>query len=261
MDLLLSSEVLVGVLVGFAVLAVGLVLLQMWNSFQIRKMSATAYQRGVHQARVDAAEIVAEAKVEAESVLGEANIATLKAMAEAGKNAQKVNESYQNALQKLIEQYQHELEKNLNQGQEAFSTLTDAVADGYGRRQKALDTQVDGILQSLAKVSETLTGETSSAIATLESSIAGVTETLKDTLEKEDAAVRKRLEDHFSQILNSAEADVAEYRKARLTLLDSHIERLVEDIAVRVLHKKLSLDEHAELALQALADAKAHNVL
>lgn len=261
MDFLLSTEVLAGVLVGLSVLVVGLIALQIWSSLQIRRMSKTSYQDDVRQAQTNAASIVASARAEAQEVLNEANEVGMKAMAEAGQKAQKTNESYQAELHKIIERYNQELRKTIEQGQEAFAALTDATADGYNRRQEALNVQFDDVLEALGTVANTLNTKSTAAMSELESSIEGVAATLEQTLTKEDAAVRTRLEEHFSKILDKAEGDVDEYRKARLTLLDSHIERLVEDIAVQVLHKKLTLDEHGELAEQALADAKSHNVL
>ena len=261
MDNFISTEVLAGILVGLVVLAIGIIIIQIWSSIQIKKMSRTEYQDDVQEAKSQAASIVAEAQIEASDVLLEANEVGARAMAEAGKTARKTNESYQAELQKIIDGYNQELEATIKRGDKSFATLTSAAADSFNRRQDELNNQFDDVLESLSNVAGTLSSESMGAMKSLDKRIDETTQTLGKMLENGEVIVKKRVEEHLDKLLDRAESDVDEYKKARVTLLDSHIERLIEDIAVRVLHKKLTLDEHGELAQQALKDAKEHNVL
>lgn len=261
MDRFLSAEVLAGLLVGLAVLTLGLMVLQIWSSFQIRRMSKTAYQNDVQEAQIQATEIVTEAKQEAYDVLTQANEAGAKAMAEASRIAQATNETYQEELQAIIDGYHELLDETIKRGDKSFAGLTTAAADSFNRRQEQLNDQFDGVLKSLGSVAETLTARTAKSMGDLDGGINEATKILAKMMEQGEAMVKQHMEEHLNKMLDRAEADVEEYRKARITLLDSHIERLVEDIAVRVLHKKLTLEEHGDLALQALVDAKEHNVL
>jgi len=261
MDSFLSTEVMAGVLVGLMVLTLGLIVLQIWSSLQIRRMSKTEYQDDVRQAENEAATILAEAQLEAQGVLAEANEVGARAMAQAGQTARKTNESYQAELQNLVDRYHAELDATIKRGDESFGALVKAAADSFNRRQEELNVQFDDVLESLSTVAGTLNSRTVGTMSTLEKSIDESTKTLKLMLEQGEVVVKQRVEEHLDKLLDRAEADVEEYKKARVTLLDSHIERLIEDIAVRVLHKKLTLDEHGELAQQALADAKEHHVL
>ena len=102
MDNFLSTEVLAGILVGLVVLAIGIIIIQIWSSIQLKKMSRTEYQDDVQKAKSQAANIVAEAQLEATDVLSEANEVGARAMAEAGKAARKTNESYQAELRRLL---------------------------------------------------------------------------------------------------------------------------------------------------------------
>lgn len=261
MDTFLSTEVLAGILVGLMVLVVGLIGLQIWSSLQIRRMSKTAYQEDVIEAQDEAAEIISEARAEAESVLAAANTEGARAMADAGKKAQATNEQYQAELRKLIDRYHQELDATIKHGEESFASLSRAAADSFNRRQDALNTQFDDVLEDLSKVAGTLNNQTSTTMTALETAIDATMKKLELMLHQGEEVVRQRVEKHLDSLLDRAEADVEEYKRARVTLLDSHIERLIEDIAVRVLHKKLDLEEHAELAQKALEDAKQHNVL
>ncbi len=261
MDSLLSAEVLAGLLVGLAVLTLGLIALQIWSSLQIRRMSKTAYQEDVHEAQAQAADIVTEAQQEAYEVLTQANEAGAKAMADASRVARETNETYQEELQTILDSYHQLLDQTIKRGDKSFAALTTAAADSFNRRQEQLNDQFDGVLKSLSTVAGTLTTKTAKSMNDLDGGINEATSTLAKMMEQGEAMVKQHMEEHLNKMLDRAEADVEEYKKARVTLLDSHIERLVEDIAVRVLHKKLTLDEHGELALQALMDAKEHNVL
>lgn len=261
MDNFLSTEVMAGILVGLVVLIIGLIVLQIWSSLQIRRMSKTAYQDDVEVARSQAKNIIAEAQMEAQGVLSEANEAGAQAMVEASRAARKTNESYQAELQNIIDRYNQELDATIKRGDKSFADLAKAAADSFNRRQEELNGQFDDVLESLSTVASTLNSQTIGTMSELEKSIEQATKTLEVMLKQGEVVVKQRVEEHLNKLLDRAEADVEEYRKARLTLLDSHIERLIEDIAVRVLHKKLSLDEHGELAQQALSDAKEHNVL
>ena len=261
MDSFLSTEVLAGVLVGLMVLVVGLIIIQVWSSLQIRRMSKTSYQDNVDVARNQAANIVAEAQVEAQGVLAEANETGARAMAEAGKEARKTNESYQAELRKLVDLYHQELDATIKRGDKSFAVLTSSAADSFNRRQDELNNQFDDVLEALSTVAGTLNSQTVGAMKALESSIDESTKTLEKMLQEGELVVKQRVEEHLEKLLDRAESDVDEYKKARVTLLDSHIERLIEDITVRVLHKKLTLEEHGDLAQQALKDAKEHNVL
>ena len=260
-DNLVSPEVLAGLLVGFAVLTVGLVVLQIWSSLQIRRMSKTTYQDDVREAQSQAADIVTQAQIEAQEVLTEANEAGAQAMADASRVAKKTNESYQAELRGIIDRYHQLLDETIKRGDQSFTTLTKAAADSFNRRQDELNEEFDDVLGSLSTVGKTLTTKTTQSMTDLETGIDKATSTLAAMMEQGEEMVKQHMEEHLNKLLDRAEADVEEYRKARLTLLDNHIERLVEDITVRVLHKKLTLDEHGELALQALKDAKENNVL
>ena len=142
-----------------------------------------------------------------------------------------------------------------------YLSISSSAADSFNRRQDELNNQFDDVLESLSTVAGTLNSQTVGAMQSLDKSIVETTQTLGKMLEDGEVVVKERVEEHLVKLLDRAESDVDEYKKARVTLLDSHIERLIEDIAVRVLHKKLTLDEHGELAQQALKDAKEHNVL
>lgn len=261
MDNLLSTEVLAGVLVGLLVLVIGLVGLQIWSSLQLRRMSKTAYQDDVRQAQYQATDILNEAQLEAQEVLATANEAGAKTMAEAGKRAQKTNETYQAELHELIDRYYDALGKTIKRGDESFAAITDAAADSFNRRQEQLNNQFDDVLESLLNVSKTLNAESTGAMTALNQSIENTSKTIELMMQEGNKLVQERVEKHLETLLDRAEADVNEYRQARFKLLDRYIERLVEDISVRVLHKKLTLDEHGELAQQALRDAKEHNVI
>lgn len=261
MDSFLSAEVLAGLLVGLSVLTFGLIVLQIWSSLQIKRMSKTAYQDDVHEAQNQAAEIVTQAQQEAYEVVTEANEASAKAMADASRIARATNETYQEELQAIIDGYHELLDKTIKRGDTSFAALTTAAADSFNQRQEQLNDKFDDVLKSLSTVAGTLTTKTAKSMSDLDGGINTATSTLTKMMEQGEVMVKQHMEEHLNKMLDRAEADVEEYKKARVTLLDSHIERLVEDIAVRVLHKKLTLEEHGELALQALVDAKEHNVL
>lgn len=261
MEGVLSTEVVAGILTGLFVLVLGLLGLQLWSSLQIRRMSKTAYQDDVRKAQRQAVEIVSDAQQEAEAVLSEANEASTKAMVKASQAAEATNRSYQAELQNILDRYNDQLGKTLKRGDESFAALTTAAADSFNRRQEVLNTQFDDVLEQLNTVAGTLNTQTTGTMKKLEESIDETMQNLQTMLKQGEVVVQQHVAEHLEGILDRAEADVDAYRNARLKLLDRHIERLIEDVAIRVLHKKLTLDEHADLAIKALQDARDHNVL
>jgi hypothetical protein len=103
--------------------------------------------------------------------------------------------------------------------------------------------------------------QTSQAVGTLEQKMAEAQQQLLLGLKAQADAQQERIETSLKKANDDALLQIDQYKKARLSLLDTHIERLIEDVTTRVLHKKLTVTEHAELARNALAEAKEHNLI
>jgi len=71
-----------------------------------------------------------------------------------------------------------------------------------------------------------------------------------------DAVLRQSVEGEFARITN----DLAQYRSARIRLVDDRILTLIEETAQIVLQKKLSMQDQSDLVYRSLEEAKERGI-
>lgn len=78
----------------------------------------------------------------------------------------------------------------------------------------------------------------------------------KTTLEKETVSskqsIEKKLQDQYTQV----GTEIEEYKKQQIQKVDSHILALIEKATLLAIAKSLSLQDHQDLVLEALQEAK-----
>lgn len=83
-----------------------------------------------------------------------------------------------------------------------------------------------------------------------------LTEKYLAEMEKTWSALNKKLQDKTEQLLNQFAQDTQEYKEARIGELDKEISRQVLLISAKVLNRSIPLDQHNELVVEALEQAK-----
>lgn len=111
--------------------------------------------------------------------------------------------------------------------------------------QQALGEAEKAHLQGLRTMTETLEKKTLLQLHGFE-----------DLLRAQAAAAAKQLAESTAAAQRQVQAEVADYRQRRFRQLEEQLFRIIFRITERVLGRALSLQEHQELMLEALNDAK-----
>jgi hypothetical protein len=79
-------------------------------------------------------------------------------------------------------------------------------------------------------------------------------------LEMETVGIEKSVADRMQQSLLQADKEVEVYRNSKFKQVEENIVETMEEVTRQVLHKQLSFNDQAELAIQALEKAKEKHV-
>jgi F0F1-type ATP synthase membrane subunit b/b' len=259
--MLLSIELIAGVLVGLVIATVIMLVLQIRNSVQINKLTFPAYEYVVKQAEHKANEIISLAQKEAREIIAEAEKSGQKAFTTYNQTAVTTQEKYVGTLATLSSSLSEKLTELAQKGGEHLLSVTTQSTETITAREKAIATAFDGSLAQLHELAQVLKEKSAHALLQIDGEVASVFTKLGTSLAERDESYKKQIDTHLTTALTRAEEEIGAYKKARLSLLDTHIERLVEEVTAKVLVTSLGTKEHAELARKALAEAKEHNLL
>lgn len=261
MSTLQNVDFLVGALVAIVLLMIMLLVLQWRSSRAINQLTFPAYEYVIKQAEHKASEIIATAQAEARKVAAEAEQAGQRTLG----HYTTVGEAMQAQYEQQFATLQNELTKEITGLAEAHKAqLHTFITEGLQTlqsNQTELSTEYETLLGHFKEMTATLQRKTETAVTDLQVQLTQVKMAMAEKLTQESELLQSEVTEHLSAMLSKAEDEISAYRRARLALLDTHIERLVEDVVKQILHRRLSIDEHAELARQALEEAKVNNVL
>lgn len=254
-------EIILGALIGLVLSMIILLVLQFRSSSLMNKLTYPAYEYVIKQSEHKANLILEQAQKEAREITAEAEKAGQKILG----NYTDSSRASHDAFVKNLEQFTHGLTSQLsdttNNGMAQLQAVTSAAKQSLEKEQSSITAQVVVTLETAKSSSEMLQKKVSEAVLRMEENIASVSDNLAHKLQDEHTNQTAHIQAHLQKALDAAESQIESYQKSRIALLDRHIERLVEDITKRVLHKQLSIDDHAELARAALSEAKEHNLL
>ncbi len=329
----LSIEVLIIIISLFGLLVGGFVVLQLYNTRTIRRLSSSVYERiraeaeqeaqaiitnahaeastilsqakdnreqllHIYEAQsTEAREIVAEARTQAATILAgadedrqqlasvyhtqieqakqivmEAEAQARAIVASAKEQRTQVVDDYSTQIGKLQKVYEQRLAEHIGSLTEHIDTLrasqtkelTDASAQlfesiilEHGKIRK----RFDKVLNLFEETQGTMVGEAKQAVDSVKTRLDETAQTLTEQLHTYDNTIRDTISEHIKHTYEVIDGQMAEYREAREAILDRHIQQIVEDVTRKVLNKQLTIVEHAELARDALAQAKKDNVI
>ena len=198
----------------------------------LRTVTKFAEFRREEAKRLEEPEIlIKEAQVKAQKMLQEAQAILVQSQQKGGKTIASADE--------FLKSHWQDMNNNL-------ATAHKAYMDKYGQTLNSLQQETINLLQSVPKdVSIAFAGEIQKVKMAL--------------VEKMDEA-QKDARSLVVEAYKKAEAEVSEYKKARLTQVEESIVYILENIARRVLVKEISHDEHEKLVMKALEEAKNQGV-
>lgn len=248
---------LAGLLIGMIVLLV----LERKNTQTMNKLTYPAYEYVIKKAEHDAEAILNEARGKARSIIAEAEKEGQKTIEVYKNDAATMQDAFAQSIDDLRHHLSNELAASHEAGMKVLAGATAALKDSLTGEEEKVRSAYSSLLDGARSLAHTMEEESHNALTLMEQEITKTTGAITDTLQKEDDAYERYIDEHLEAVVKAAEEEIRTYRDKRIALLDSHIERLVEDVVKEVLHLQLTPSQHADLARDALMDAKERNLL
>lgn len=261
MELTSGSFAVVTLLVAVLVTLVFVVALLLRNTIANQKLSAPVLEYIETKAEARAKEIIDAAEAEADkrlaAVAGEAvEIRRLheekvtQVMEELIAGMQERGTSFQELAQRALSEQVNLLEGVTEETRTKVAQLQTTIAAEEAAVQAATKDMTASLTKTSQDVRQSLEHKVEAAAAAFASKLDSYDQQLAETVTKETA-----------RMLEAINHDMEGYREQRQAMLDAHIAQIVEQVTKQVLHKQLTVAEHAELAKQALASVKRNEVL
>lgn len=209
---------------GIIAALIVLLVLEIYNSKRVSKLTYPVYEFALKRAEDEAARIITEARAQARQLIEKAEEESLSVVGSHKAQDQAAEDAYQKGLQALESNLQNELQTRAAAAEEAEQKLSAAFES------------------ELHQAGEQSRTELAHAF---------------DTLEKENAT---RIDERVAEAFAVAKRDAEAYERARKEAVDAHISALISETMKLVLQKNLPVEVHADLVRSALEEAKANRV-
>lgn len=227
---------------------VGLVLLiaaVIWLGTRLRYLTTPIYDHIIQEAQAKANQIIANAEEQSRTIHAAAQAASEKLLADRKESDEKFYAEFVNHFKAIVEHAQSVLNDQARIMTETAASLTDdfkkygtaitaELNEGSGRIRSVVTEEAERMHQAFV----TLTAQASTEQQAMSNQI------------------QHQVAELFKNETQGVRNEIAVYRKERMAALTENMVMLVEDTARLVLNKTLSLQEHRELILDALEEAK-----
>ncbi len=208
---------------------------------------------------------------QAKAIIGNAQDQAKQIIATAREQREEIVTEYSDQINKLQASYQIQLESHTKTLITQIEKLQESQADRMTNASTELFESIiadhtkirerfERVLSMVERTQKEIEDESSEAVASVKEKLKETAQILSDNLESYDTTVTETISNHISHTYEKIDEEMHVYREARKSILDRHLQQIIEDVANRVLRKQLTITEHAELAREALRDAKKDNV-
>lgn len=167
----------------------------------------------------------------AHKIMIRSELAGIKKIADERIKVQNVEKEYREKLAELTKELGERLEKNAQKQQASYEKYVFALENS--------------LQQTLDKSKSLFSEKTDRFFQSQAQAFTSVSDQIKEQ-------IRSQIEEEMIR----TKAAISKYEKSRVKMIDDNIAGLVEETTLRVLGKRLSLKDHADLVLQALEQAK-----
>ncbi len=168
-------------------------------------------------------------------------------LSKAGKTAERIIEEARLKASEIIK------------GTQVFSTETkDKMA---GELNRVSTEHINNFKKALTDAKAETVAVLTSVSKDLKTQAVAEVGSFKGSLQKEIQSAHVALKEAVNEGYRKVEEELGNYRQARMRQVDETIFEILREVSRRVLGKAISLDEHEELAIKALEEAKKENVL
>ena len=261
MNLSFSVELLIGLLTGLITAMIVLIALQVRNSAAVNRLAAPVYDFVMHEAEEQAKAIVKEAKAEAKRTRAEAEQERDTLIKTYAKQVEELHQTFEEQLTKHTTTLEQTLDTTFQESVDAWRAVGSQMQERVSSAEKSVSDRFAALETSLREAQGAISGHAETAVTQFENKLDETVVALKEKLEAYDTTVTSKVDEHTSEALKAIDDALAAYRTARERIMDTHMTQIIEAVAADVLHKQLTLSEHADLAKQALIEAKQRHIL
>ena len=267
----------------FAILLIVVIILILRNNTLLKKLNQTNdHEALVKSAEERSNEILWKAIEDAKKIRVAAELEGIKRIAEEKLQSRKIGSEYKESLDALTKntiasfnEYRAEIHKELKGvlalAEKEIHGQIPAITGEVSEAKERVSATLGGLTAVLQKTEHTYT----KFVATIEEmaqeqfdqETRAIKEKLQHIPEHLDKAVnqletegKKMMASRFEEEFEKAKKQIDAYRTDYYRFLDDAIVTLVKETTESVLQKKLYLDDHAELVMRALEEARRHSV-
>lgn len=245
-----ALEIVIVVLLLSLALALMVLVVAVWRLHQrLKDLAAPIFDKTVHEAQQKAEWVLVDARQQAIEL-------RLNAQKEADnitKERVTEEEAYRTAARKHIEELAAHAQELLKDQATTITQLTQRIGTDLTQKAQA----AEGVV---ADESETLKKLFAEEHAHFTATFASIEQNAQKEYEALIAGMQKQMTNEIAQEIDAARKAIGKYREEKLALVQQEIVGLVEDTARLSLGKTLSLEEHKDIVLKALSDAKAQGI-
>lgn len=232
---------ILAVLVFFLLVGISVVL------FHVNKVLGQWLGYLKEERKIGADNIKQDAYDEATKIMDEAREQSNQIINETTQKSKDILNSINNLSSSAKGEVEQELEQLAEKQKALLNTTTQELAGFY---KNIVEKQKQESLAAISGASDDIKNALLNEVGEFENTLQ------KETVEKQ-AALEKRLEEEYQKI----QGELEQYKRDRIDKIDSSIFEVLHEVTAKVLGKALSLEEHKQLVLDALNQAKSDKLL
>ncbi|MDB5238006.1 MAG: hypothetical protein JWM46_276 [Candidatus Kaiserbacteria bacterium] len=257
----LSAATVIALALGLVIGLIVLLVLQVITGMRVQRLTQPLYEYARSQSQAEADHIVNEAHEAARTMMAQAQQSVSALIEKQRVDIEAHAQTYQKSLEELATAAKHSMTESSEKAHSAQAELSISIAHEIEAQGAELKTRMERVQQELDNFFKQSQAEMADMRRGMEESTHTLAESFKKAFDDVSGKGEKRIDERIDQLLAAAQAEVAEYQKARKRLVDEHMADLITETSKVVLRKTLTPDEHAELVDNALKEARTAGII
>jgi len=261
MSSLTAIIILLCIVIALVVLLFIAIILLLRRNSNVQKLTYPVYEYVVKKAEHESDAMLKKARSDADALIAHAEKEGQSIVGSYTKKAEEAHRDFAGSFSQLEASLEGMLAETKDAGGAELRDLFARAKEALAHHEETWDKQAEEITGTLHHTAVSLQKQGQESLGMIDEHLKRVQSELEAALRTRMESQDKAVAEHLEEVTRVAEAEIGAYKKARIAILDTHIEKLVQDVVKEVLHTQLSFKEHGALARAALIEAKEHNLL
>ena len=222
-----------------------LIAVVIWFGTRLRYLTTPIYDHIIRQAEEKASQIIASAEEQGRAERAAAQAASEKLLADRKDADEKFHDAFVNHFKEIVEHARGALEDQAQATAQAAARMT----EDFKKYGAAITTELNEGSERIRAVATEEAERMHQSFVALGAKANTEQQAISDQIQRQVIEL-------FEKETRAVRDEIATYRRERIAALNQNMVTLVEETARLVLNKTLSLQEHRELILDALEEAK-----